>query len=137
MIRSVVDRLADNAALEVPVDAITAVARGLNGLLESMQLDLISSPNATDTNTSSIVRGEQSMGSESDDPEPSVKSSTTSIGGGVCPTDLFEEGEELAQVMSDAIKKAALKAISEHVPGESPLEVASPFRAPLSRSRLH
>jgi hypothetical protein len=102
-----------------------------------MQLDLITSPNATDTNATSITGGKQSTGSESDEPEPSVKSSTTSIGGGVCPTDLFEEGEELAQVMSDAIKKAALKAISEHVPGESPLKVTSHFCAPRSRSLFH
>ena len=139
MIRSVVDTLASNRALEVPVDAMTAVVRGLNGMLESVQLDLVivvtttntTSINATNT---SIADSEPSAGSDSDEPELSVKSSTTTKEGGICPTDLFEEGEELAQVMSDAIDKATLKALSKHVPGESPLEVACSSHAHLSRN---
>ena len=123
MIRTVVNTLASSPALEVPVDAMTAVVRGLNGMLESVQLDLaivVTGINSTNATNNSIV---DSVDSESDEPEPFVKSSSTTIEGGSCPTDLFDEGEELAQVMSDAINKAALKALSKHVPGESPLEV--------------
>jgi hypothetical protein len=141
MIRTVVDRMADNAALEVPVDAMTAVVRGLNGMLESVQLDLtiavnntnFTSTNATNATNTSFVSSELSEYSESDELEVSVKLSTTTIEGRSCPTDLFDEGEELAQVMSDAINKAALKAISKHVPGESPLEVTCPAQTALSR----
>jgi hypothetical protein len=133
MIREVVDRLADNAALEVPVDAMTAVVRGLNGMLESVQLDLaiivnntnFTSTNVTNGTNTSFADSEPSAYSDSDEdePQPSVKSSTTTLEGGSCPTDLFDEGEELAQIMSDAITKAVLKMLSKHVPSESPLEV--------------
>jgi hypothetical protein len=128
MIRTVVDKLADNPDLEVPVDAMTAVVIGLNGMLESVQLDLAIVVNITNitginVNNNSIAGSELGVYSESGEPEPSVKLSTTTIDGGSCPTDLFDEGEELAQVMSDAINKAALKALSKHVPGESGLEV--------------
>ena len=128
MIRTVVDTLASNPALDVPVDAMTGVVRGLNGVLESVQLDLViivTSINTTSTNTTntSIADSEPSAGRDTNEPEPSVESSTTTIEGGSCPTDLFDEGEELAQIMRDAIDKTALKALSKHVPGESALEV--------------
>jgi hypothetical protein len=132
----VVDKLAANAALEVPLDAMTAVVRSLNGMLESVQLDLaifVNSTNTTSTNNAtniSFADSEPSMDSENNNPQPSVKSSTTTIEGGPCPTDLFNEGEELAQVMSDAINKATIKALSKHVPGESPLEVTCTAHAP-------
>jgi hypothetical protein len=136
MIRTVVDTLADNPDLEVPVDAMTAVVIGLNGMLESLQLDLVVVVNITNTtginvNNSIIAGSELGVYSESGEPEPSVKSSTRTIDGGSCPTDLFDEGEELAQVMSDAINKAALKALSKNVPGESSLEVTCSAHAPL------
>jgi hypothetical protein len=70
---------------------------------------------------------------EVDEPAPSVLSSTKTFEGGSCPTDLFDEGEELAQIMNYAIKKAALKALSKHVPGESPLKVLCSAFAPQSR----
>ena len=138
MIRTVVDTLSSNAALEVPVDAMTAVVRSLNGMLESVQLDLaivVNITNTTGINTtnSSIADSELGVYNESGELESSVKSSTTTIEGGSCPTDLFDEGEELAQVMSDAINKATLKALSKHVPGESPLEVTFSSGVPLSR----
>jgi hypothetical protein len=129
MIRTVVDTLSSNAALEVPLDAMTAVVRSLNGMLESVQLDLAIVVNVTNStgvnNLTNYSIADSNLGvySESGELEPSVKSSTTTIEGGSCPTDLFDEGEELAQVMSDAINKATLKALSKHVPGESPLEV--------------
>jgi hypothetical protein len=44
--------------------------------------------------------------------------------GSACPLSLFDEGAELAKVMGDAIRKAALKAIAKNVPGERPLEVS-------------
>jgi hypothetical protein len=140
MIRTVVDTLSKNEALEVPLDAMTAVVRGLNGMLESVQQDLaifVNSTNSTSANATntSYADSEQGTDSESGEPEPSVKSSTTTFEGGLCPTDLFDEGEELAQVMSDAINKATLKAISKHVPGESPLEVTFTPHVPLSRTR--
>jgi hypothetical protein len=140
MIRTVVDTLSNNAALEVLLDAMTAVLHSLNGLLESMQQDLaifINSTNTTSANATntSFADSEQGTDSESCEPEPSVKSSTTTIDGGSCPTDLFEEGEELAQVMSNAINKATLKALSKHVPGESPLEVTFLSHVPFSRTR--
>jgi hypothetical protein len=140
MIRTVVKTISNNAALEIPLDAMTAVVRSLNGLLESMQQDLsifVNSTNTTSANATNIsfADGEQGTDSESGEPEPSVKSSTTTIEGGSCPTDLFDEGEELSQVMSDAINKATLKALSKHVPGESPLEVTFSFHVPLSRTR--
>jgi hypothetical protein len=52
MIRTVVDALSSNAALEVPLDAMTAVVRSLNGMLESVQLDLTII--VYDTNTTGI-----------------------------------------------------------------------------------
>jgi hypothetical protein len=102
-----------------------------------VQIDLaifINSTNTTSTNSTntSFADSEPSMDSESNEPQPSVKSSTTTIEGGAFPTDLFDEGEELAQVMSDAINKATLKALSKHVPGESPLEVTCSAHIPLS-----
>jgi hypothetical protein len=136
----VVDKVVDNAALEMPLDAMTAVVRSLNGMLKSVRLDLaifVNSTNTTSTNNAtntSFADSEPSMDSESNEPQPSVKSSTTTIEGGPCPTDLFDEGEELAQVMSDAINKATLKALSKHVPGESPLEVTCSAHSPLSHS---
>jgi hypothetical protein len=141
MIRMVVDQLAANDKLEVPVDAMTAVVRGLNGMLESVQLDLVIAVNntiftSTNATNTSFADSELSEYSESDEPEASVKSSTTTIEGGSCPTDLFDESEELAQVISDAINKAALKAISKHVPGESPLEVICLDHATLPRLQL-
>jgi hypothetical protein len=140
MIRTVVDKLSNNADLEVPLDAITAVVRGLNGMLESVQQDLaifVNSSNTTSANATNtgFSDSEQGTDSESGEPEPSVKSSTTTIEGGSCPTDLFDEGEELAQVMSDAISKATLKALTKHVPGESPLEVTYSPHVPLPRTR--
>jgi hypothetical protein len=140
MIRTVVDTLSNNAALEVPLDAMTAVVRRLNGMLESVQQDLaifVNSTNSTSANATNTryADSEQGTDSERGEPEPSVKSSTTTIEGGLCPMDLFEEEEELAQVMSDAINKATLKAISKHVPGESPLEVTFTPHVPLSCTR--
>jgi hypothetical protein len=140
MIRTVVDTLSNNAALDVPLDAMTAVVRGLNGLLESVQQDLaifVNSTNTTSANATntSFADSEPGAASESDEPEQLVKSSTATIEGGLCPTNLFDEGEELAQVMSDAINKAALKALFKHVPGESPLEVTCSSYATLSRSQ--
>ena len=133
MIRSIVDTLATNAALEVPVDAITAVVVGLNGLLESLQLDsAIVVINATNT---SIADSELGADSECGKLKPSIKSSSTTIEGGVCPMDLFDEGEELAKIMVDAIDDAVLKALFKHVPGESPLEVTFSSHVPLSRSQ--
>jgi hypothetical protein len=139
MIRTVVNTLSSNAALEVPLDAMTAVVRSLNGMLESVQLDLAIVVNITNTtginvNNSSTAGSELGVHSENGELESSVKSSTTTIEGGSCPTDLFDEGEELAQVMSDAINKAALKALVKHVPGESPLEVTFSTHATLSHS---
>jgi hypothetical protein len=137
MIRTVVDTLSSNAALEVPVDAMTAVVRSLNGMLESVQLDLaivVNITNSTGINVTNSSNADSELGvySESSEPESSVKSSTTTIEGGSCPTDLFDEGEELAQVMSDAINKATLKALFKHVPGESPLEVTFSIHVPSS-----
>jgi hypothetical protein len=139
MIRTVVDTLSSNAALEVPVDAMAAVVRSLNGMLESVQLDLAIVVNFTNTTginmtNSSIADSELGVYSKSSELESSVKSSTTTIDGGSCPTDLFDEGEELAQVMSDAVNKATRKALSKHVPGESPLEVT--FSSHITVSRL-
>jgi hypothetical protein len=138
MIRTVVDTLSSNVALEVPLDAMTAVVRSLNGMLESVQQDLAIVVNATNFTGINVINSriaDSELGAFSEDGElkPSVKSSTTTIEGESCPTDLFEEGEELAQVMSDAINKATLKALSKHVPGESPLEVSSTFHAPMSQ----
>jgi hypothetical protein len=134
MIRTIVDTLADNAALEVPVDAMTAMLCGLNGMLESVHLDLAIVVNSTNI-TSTDANDNGFPDSESDKPELSVKSSTRTIEGGLCPTDLFDEGEELAQIMSDSINKATLKALSKHVPGESPLEVPFSLHVPLSCSQ--
>lgn len=122
----------------MPVDAMTAVIRGLYGMLESVRMNLaivVDSTNATspNSNNTSIADGEFGSDSESDEPELSIMSFTTTLEGDSCPTSLFDEGEELALVMSDAINKAALKALAKHVPGESPLTVTC--SAPLHPSR--
>jgi hypothetical protein len=140
MIRTIVDSLASKPALEVPVDAMTAVVRGLNGMLESVQLDLIIPRNITDTTvtnatnatnatdatnaTSATSLAEESSARGSLESGPSVKSEATTADGSACPSSLFDEGAELAEVMGDAIRKALLKAIANNVPGERPLVVS-------------
>jgi hypothetical protein len=139
MIRKVVDKLSSDANLEVPLDAMTAVVRSLNGLMKSVQMDLLIDVNITNTTgtnltNSSVADHELGVDSESGEVKPSVNSLATTLEGGSCPTDLFGEGEELAQVMSDAINKATLKVLSKQVPGESPLEVNFSPHVPLSIS---
>ena len=128
LIRAVVASIASNPALEVPIDAMTAVVRSLSGLINSVQVDLAISDasrtaNATNATSTSNTTDALDVADGDVGSDKTVNTAATTIDGEVCPTDLLGEAEESAIILGDAISKAALEVINQSVAGEAPLEV--------------
>jgi hypothetical protein len=130
MVRAVVDTLAANPNLEVPMDTMTATVRGLNGMLVSLSNDMTIVVNISDAedfgeNATDATNATSAPTPAEGGVRATVKTTGVSISGAACPMGLIDEARGLSAAMSSAINQATLKAISKAVAGEAPLSVSA------------